>query len=86
MIGIGKEYTDGFMDIILAIPEGTVHMSLDVDIIDRMGNITKLNGNLGPDDIREAQRIFDEWEVGEYPRFTLTEKGEKFVEELANES
>ena len=83
---IDKEYTGKFMDIVLAIPEGTVHMRLDVDVMDRMGKLTKLNGHLGPDDIREAKKIFDEWEVGEYPVFALTEKGKQIAEELANES
>lgn len=72
-------YIGEFVDAILPIPINAIHIKMNVKTMDEHGDIHNLEGSFSPDNIREAIRIFEEWEVGSYPRYELTEIGRELA-------
>lgn len=66
-------YKGEFVDAVIPIPVNSIHIKMNVRTMDEHGEIHNLEGSFSPDNIREAIRIFEEWEVGLYPRCELTE-------------
>ena len=79
-----KYYDGGYKDIIISIPTNTIEMTVKLKVYENGGmfyakQIFDLN------DIKHAEDLFEQCCDGEYPTYTLTEKGEEYFERLCNE-
>ena len=79
-----KYYDGGYKDIIMSIPTNTVHVTMDVAIYED-GGVFEATQELDLEGIKYAENLFEQCCDGEYPTYTLTEKGEKYAERLRNE-
>ena len=79
-----KYYDGEYKDIIVPIPTNTIEMTVKLKMYeDGEMFYAKQIFNLG--DIKDAEDLFEQCCEGEYPRYTLTEKGREYVEELRGE-
>lgn len=76
-----KYYDDEYKDIIISIPINTVHVTIDVDIYEN-GGIIEATQQLDLEGIKYAEGLFEQCCNGEYPQYTLTEKGREYFGEL----
>ena len=79
-----KYYNGGYEDIILSIPTNTVEMTVKLKLYEK-GGVFNVEQTFDLDDIKYAKHLFEQCCNGEYPVYTLTEKGKKLLEELHNE-
>lgn len=77
-----RAYYDGnFEDIIISIPSNTIEMKTEV-VIYEDGELHKASCEYNLSDIKDAQNTFEMCCNGEYPTYTLTELGERYVKDL----
>lgn len=76
-----KCYDGELKDIIISIPINTVHATVDVELYEN-GDIVKATQELDLEGIKYAENLFEQCCNGEYPVYTLTEKGKEYFEEL----
>ena len=79
-----KYYDGEYKDIIVSIPTNTVHVTMDVAIYED-GGVFEATQELDLEGIKYAENLFEQCCDGEYPTYTLTEKGEEYVERLCRE-
>ena len=76
-----KYYDGEYKDIIVSIPINTVHATVDVEVYEN-GDIVKATQELDLEGIKYAENLFEQCCNGEYPQYTLTEKGREYFEGL----
>ena len=74
-----KYYDGGCKDIIIPIPTNTIEMTVKLKIYED-GEIVDAEQVFDLNEIGYAEELFKQCCDGEYPRYTLTEKGEEYVE------
>lgn len=79
-----KYYEGEYKDIIVSIPTNTVHVTMDVAVYED-GGIFEGTQELDLEGIKYAENLFEQCCDGEYPVYTLTEKGKEYFERLCNE-
>ena len=79
-----KYYDGEYKDIIVSIPNNTVHVTMDVAIYED-GGIFEATQELDLEGIKYAENLFEQCCNGEYPVYTLTDKGRECLEGLCNE-
>lgn len=79
-----KYYDGEYKDIIVSIPTNTVHVAIDVAVYED-GGVFEGTQELDLEGIKYAENLFEQCCNGEYPQYTLTEKGKEFIEGLYNE-
>ena len=79
------EYYDGeYKDIIMSIPTNTIETTVKLKMYEN-GEIVDAKQIFNLEDIKDAEDLFEQCCDGEYPTYTLTEKGREYVERLHNE-
>ena len=76
-----KYYDGGYEDIILSIPTNTVEMTVKFKLNEK-GGVFNVEQTFDLEDIRYAENLFEQCCNGEYPMYTLTEKGKEYLEGL----
>ena len=79
-----KYYDGEYKDIIVSIPTNTIEMTVKLKMYEN-GEMFYAKQVFDLNDIKHAEDLFEQCCEGEYPTYTLTEKGEKYVERLRNE-
>lgn len=79
-----KYYDGECKDIIVSIPTNTVCMTMNVTVYED-GRIFEATQELDLGGIKYAEDLFEQCCDGEYPVYTLTEKGKEYFERLCNE-
>ena len=79
-----KYYDGGYEDIILSIPTNTVEMTVKLKLYEK-GGVFNVEQTFDLEDIKYAKHLFEQCCNGEYPVYTLTEKGRECFEGLCNE-
>ena len=79
-----KYYDGGYKDIIMSIPTNTIEMTVKLKMYED-GKLVDAKQIFNLEDIKHAEDLFEQCCAGEYPTYTLTEKGEKYVERLCGE-
>ena len=79
-----KYYDGGCKDIIIPIPTNTIEMTVKLKIYED-GEMFYAKQIFSLEDIKDAEDLFEQCCDGEYPRYTLTEKGREYAERLRNE-
>ena len=79
-----KYYDGGYKDIIMSIPTNTIEMTMKLKMYED-GKLVDAEQVFDLNDIRYAEDLFEQCCEGEYPIYTLTEKGEEYVEGLCGE-
>lgn len=72
-----------YQDVVINIPKETIYIEVNVKILDD-GSLVTLTAKMSPSEIRDALKLFDDTVNGDYPCYQLTEKGEKYFEDLEN--
>lgn len=76
-----KYYDGEYKDIIISIPTNTIEMTIKLKMYED-GEMLYAKQVFDLNDIKDAEDLFEQCCDGEYPTYTLTEKGEKYVERL----
>ena len=76
-----KYYNGEYKDIILSIPTNTVEMTVKLKLYEK-GGVFNVEQTFDLEDIRYANNLFEQCCNGEYPMYTLTEKGREYFEGL----
>ena len=76
-----KYYDGEYKDIIVSIPTNTVHVTMDVAVYEDSG-VFEATQELDLEGIKYAEDLFEQCCNGEYPVYTLTEKGKEYFEGL----
>ena len=79
-----KYYDGEYKDIIVSIPTNSVRVTMNVTIYED-GRIFEATQELDLGGIKYAEDLFEQCCDGEYPVYTLTEKGNEYFERLCNE-
>ena len=79
-----KYYDGEYKDIIVSIPTNTVHVTMDVAVYED-GGVFEATQEFDLEGIKYAEDLFAQCCDGEYPQYTLTEKGIEYFEGLCNE-
>ena len=79
-----KYYDGELKDIIIPIPNNTIAMTVKLKVFEN-GEMFDAKETYDFEDIKYAKNLFEQCCNGEYPQYTLTEKGKKLLEELHNE-
>ena len=79
-----KYYDGGYKDIIMSIPTNTIEMTVKLKMYED-GEMFYAKQIFNLEDIRYAEDLFEQCCGGEYPTYTLTEKGREYVEGLRSE-
>ena len=74
-----KYYDGGYKDIIMSIPTNTIEMTIKLKMYED-GEIVDAEQVFDLNEIGYAEELFKQCCDGEYPRYTLTEKGREYVE------
>lgn len=80
MLGTEEYYKGDVKDIIISIPTNTIAMEVGVKIYEN-DKIKELTQTFSVEDINKAEDIYNMCCDGEYPIYTLTEKGKKMFSE-----
>lgn len=80
-----KEYNGEFKDIIIPIPNNTVHVTVDIEVYED-GDIVKATQELDLEGIKYAEDLFEQCCNGEYPQYVLTEYIERLLEDRGNKN
>ena len=76
------KYCDGeYKDIIVPIPTNTVEMTVKLKLYEK-GGVFNVEQTFDLEAIRYAENLFEQCCNGEYPMYTLTEKGREYFEGL----
>ena len=76
-----KYYDGEYKDIIISIPTNTIEMTIKFKMYGD-GEMFYAKQIFDLEDIKHAEDLFEQCCDGEYPTYTLTEKGEEYVEGL----
>ena len=79
-----KYYDGGYKDIIMSIPTNTIEMTVKVKMYED-GKLVDAKQIFNLEDIKHAEDLFEQCCAGEYPTYTLTEKGREYAKGLHNE-
>ena len=79
-----KYYDGGYKDIIMSIPTNTIEMTVKLKMYEN-GEMFYAKQIFDLEDIKHAEDLFEQCCEGEYPVYTLTEKGREYAEGLRNE-
>lgn len=79
-----KYYDGGYKDIIMSIPTNTIEMTVKLKMYEN-GEMFYAKQIFDLEDIKHAEDLFEQCCDGEYPAYTLTEKGREYAEGLRNE-
>ena len=79
-----KYYDGEYKDIIVSIPTNTIEMTVKLKMYED-GKLVDAEQVFDLNDIKHAEDLFEQCCEGEYPTYTLTEKGREYAEELHNE-
>ena len=74
-----KYYDGGYKDIIMSIPTNTIEMTVKLKMYEN-GEMFYAKQIFDLNDIKDAEDLFEQCCDGEYPTYSFTEKGEKYVE------
>ena len=78
-----KYYDGGYEDIIISIPTKTIEMTVKLKIYED-GEIVDAEQLFDLNEIGYAEELFKQCCDGEYPTYTITEKGREYAERLRN--
>ena len=79
-----KYYDGEYKDIIISIPANTIEMTVKLKMYED-GEMFYAKQVFNLEDIKHAEDLFEQCCEGEYPVYTLTEKGREYIERLCNE-
>ena len=79
-----KYYDGGCKDIIISIPTNVIEMTVKIKLYEN-GEIIDAEQVFDLNEIGYAEDLFEQCCEGEYPTYTITEKGREYVEGLRNE-
>ena len=79
-----KYYDGEYKDIIVSIPTNTIEMTIKLKMYEN-GEMFYAKQIFDLEDIKHAEDLFEQCCDGEYPTYTLTEKGKEYVEGLYEE-
>lgn len=79
-----KYYDGEYKDIIVSIPTNTIEMTVKLKVYDN-GEMFDAEQTFDLEDIKYLENLFEQCCNGEYPMYTLTEKGKEYLEGLCNE-
>ena len=77
-------YKRELKDIIVSIPTNTIEMTMKLKMYED-GELVDAEQVFDLNDIKYAEDLFEQCCEGEYPRYTLTEKGREYAEGLRGE-
>ena len=78
-----KYYDGEYKDIIISIPTNTIEMTIKLKMYEN-GEMFCARQIFNLEDIKDAENLFEQCCDGEYPTYTITEKGREYVERLRN--
>ena len=78
-----KYYDGGCKDIIISIPTNTIEMTIKLKMYED-GEIIDAEQVFDLNEIGYAEDLFEQCCEGEYPTYTITEKGREYAERLRN--
>ena len=78
-----KYYDGGYKDIVMSIPTNTIEMTIKLKMYEN-GEMFYAKQIFNLEDIKHAEDLFEQCCEGEYPTYTLTEKGEEYVEMIGS--
>lgn len=81
---MSKEYECKQVPIVLYIPDNTIKLEVIATIMEDDDSINEVTSTLKPASLAEARIDGDEWEYSNV-KYTLTDEGKKYLEELKNE-
>ena len=76
-----KYYDGECKDIIMSIPTNTIEMTIKLKMYEN-GEMFYAKQIFNLEDIKDAEDLFEQCREGEYPTYTLTEKGREYFENL----
>ena len=76
-----KYYDGEYKDIIVSIPTNTIEMTVKLKVYEN-GEVLDAEKTFDLTDIKYAEDLFEQCCDGEYPVYTLTEKGREYFEGL----
>ena len=76
-----KYYDGELKDIIIPIPNNTIAMTVKLKVFEN-GEMFDAKETYDFEDIKYAKNLFEQCCNGEYPVYTLTEKGREYFEGL----
>lgn len=76
-----KYYDGEYKDIIVSIPNNTIDMTIKLKVYES-GEVFDAEKTFDLTDIKYAEDLFEQCCDGEYPQYTLTEKGREYFEGL----
>lgn len=79
-----KYYDGEYKDIIVSIPTNTIEITIKLKVYEN-GEMFDAEKTFDLTDIKYAEDLFTQCCNGEYPQYTLTEKGREYFEGLCNE-
>ena len=79
-----KYYDGECKDIIISIPTNTIEMTVKLKLYEN-GEIVDAEQPFDLNEIGYAEELFKQCCDGEYPMYTITEKGREYVEGLRGE-
>ena len=79
-----KYYDGECKDIIISIPTNSIEMTIKLKMYEN-GEMFYAKQTFDLEDIKDAEDLFEQCCEGEYPRYTLTEKGREYVEKVRGE-
>ena len=79
-----KYYDGEYKDIVMSIPMNTIEMTIKVKMYED-GELVDAKQIFDLEDIKHAEDLFEQCCAGEYPTYTLTEKGREYAKGLHNE-
>lgn len=79
-----KYYDGKYKDIILSIPTNTIEITIKLKVYEN-GKVFDAEQTFDLEGIKYAENLFEQCCNGEYPIYTLTEKGKEYFEGLCNE-
>lgn len=76
-----KYYDGEYKDIIVSIPTNTIEMTIKLKVHEN-GEMFNAEQTFDFEGIKYAENLFEQCCDGEYPQYTLTEKGREYFEGL----
>ena len=79
-----KEYNGELKDIVIPIPTNTIEMTIKLKVYEN-GEMFDAEQTFDLEGIKYAENLFEQCCDGEYPMYTLTEKGREYLENILKE-
>lgn len=79
-----KYYDGEYKDIIVSIPTNTIEMTIKLKVYEN-GQMFDAEQTFDLEGIKYAEDLFERCCDGEYPMYTLTEKGREHLENILKE-